>query len=125
MTPRTITITVPGRPPNPNRIRGHWAKRNAIAQYWKAVAWGCANEALPARWRPLERATLEVVHVVPTRAARDHDNLVAGIKHCLDGLVRAGVVVDDSDRVLVSVTHRPEYRKGVAETVYIFTEVIA
>lgn len=123
--PRTITIVVPGRPPNPNRIRGHWAKRNGIAQRWKQLAWGCALEQLPVRWRPMERATLEVVHVVPTKAARDHDNLVAGIKPCLDGLVRAGVVVDDSDRVLVSVTHRPEYEKGVAATRYTFTEVVA
>jgi Holliday junction resolvase RusA-like endonuclease len=119
---RSITVTVPGRPENPNRIRGHWGRRAGINARWKRDAAWYARQVLPPDWQPLTRASLHVVHVVPTRAARDIDNLVAAIKGSLDGLVDAGVVTDDSDRVLSEVRHTIEYVKGVAETRYRFEE---
>jgi Holliday junction resolvase RusA-like endonuclease len=122
---RSITIVVPGRPENPNRIRGHWAKRHAITVKWKTAAARHATAALPAGWEPMRRARMSVVHVVPTRAARDLDNLVAAIKASLDGIVLAGVIADDSDRVLVSASHVIEHIKGVAETRYTFEEEAA
>jgi hypothetical protein len=118
--PRTITIVVPGRPENPNRIRGHWSKRHGINVKWKTAACLAATEALPPGWEPMRRARMSVVHVVPTKAARDLDNLMAAIKPSLDGLVLAGVIADDSDRVLTAAEHRIEYVKGVAETRYTF-----
>lgn len=121
--PRTVTVVVPGRPPNPNRIRGHWTKRHAITVHWKRLAQLMAAEALPSRWRPMARARLDVVHVVPTHGPRDLDNLQAGIKASLDGLVLGRVIADDSDRVLVAINHSIEYRKGVSATEYRFTEV--
>lgn len=120
--PRTITIVVPGRPENPNRIRGHWSKRHGINVKWKTAAAWHAAAVLPRGWTPLTRARMTVVHVVPTKAARDLDNLVAAIKPSLDGLVLAGVIADDSDRVLTAAEHRIEYVKGVAETRYTFEE---
>lgn len=122
---RSVTVVVPGRPENPNRIRGHWAKRHGINTRWKAAAAWHAMESLPGDWEPLRRARMYVVHVVPDRRARDLDNLVAGIKASLDGLVLAGVIADDSDRVLVAAEHTIEHVKGVAETRYTFTEVPA
>lgn len=119
---RTITVTVPGRPENPNRIRGHWSKRHAINVKWKTAAAWHARVALPDGWAPMRRARMSVIHVVPTRAARDLDNLVAAIKASLDGIVLAGVIADDSDRVLVAAEHTIEHIKGVAETRYTFTE---
>lgn len=119
---RTVTVVVPGRPPNPNRIRGHWTKRHAITVHWKRLAQLMAAEALPSRWAPMQRARLDVVHVVPTRGPRDLDNLAASIKASLDGMVLAHVIADDSDRVLVAITHAIAYRKGEAATEYTFTE---
>jgi Holliday junction resolvase RusA-like endonuclease len=119
---RTVTVVVPGRPPNPNRIRGHWTKRHAITVHWKRLAQLLAQEALPSRWQPMTRARLDVVHVVPTKGPRDLDNLAAAIKASLDGMVLARVIADDSDRVLTAITHSIEYRKGEAATKYTFTE---
>lgn len=118
-----ITITIPGRPPNPNRTRRyHWRTRHRVDQEWKAAGATLARQALPAGWTPLQQARMSVVHVVPTKARRDPDNLAAGIKATLDGIVLGGVIADDSDRVLVSVTHTIEYVKGVTETRYTFED---
>lgn len=124
-TVRSITVVVPGRPENPNRIRGHWSKRHGINVKWKTAAAWHAAMVLPGGWKPMRRARMSVVHVVPDRRARDLDNLVAAIKASLDGIVLAGVIADDSDRVLTGADHRIEYVKGVAETRYTFTEEAA
>ena len=120
---RAVTIVVPGRPPNPNVARRyHWRTRHSTDQAWKALAVAAAQQALPVAWTPLTKARMSVVHVVPTKARRDPDNLAAGIKASLDGLVLGGVIADDSDRVLVSVSHTIEYVKGVTETRYTFED---
>lgn len=123
-TPRTVTIVIPGRPPNPNRTRRyHWRVRHRSDREWRTAARVHALHVLGREWSgPMTRARLEVIHVVPTKARRDPDNLAAGIKASLDGMVDAGVIADDSDRVLVVITHRIEHVKGVTETRYTFVE---
>lgn len=54
-------------------------------------------------WRPLRKATVEILWRCRYRRRRDFDNLVSGIKPLLDGLVAAGVIEDDSSDVLVSL----------------------
>lgn len=115
---RQLVIEIPGRPPTPN-IRRHWrtiARDNAT---WKATAIKCAGEAkrqwesghrMP--WKPLERATVAATFMVGTKAHRDWDNLVATVKPLLDGIVAAGILLDDSSLVIESfgpfaITHSP------------------
>jgi crossover junction endodeoxyribonuclease RusA len=118
--PESVIVVVPGRPPNPNRTRRyHWRARHRADQEWRQAG---RLSAHGLRRTPMQRATLDVVHVVPDRRRRDLDNLTASIKAVLDGIVDAGVIADDSSRVLVSVTHRIEHEPGVAATRFTFTE---
>lgn len=102
-----LDITIPGIPPmNTAGPHGgsHWG-RTTTKRQWESKVVAAVLEAL-GRWpaQPLERARVTI-----TRASTrepDYDNLTQGGKFLLDGLVKAGVLVDDSPRVI----GRPEYR---------------
>ena len=69
-------------------------------------------------------ATLAIEFIVPDRRHRDLDNLIASTKPLTDGIVAAGVLLDDSSDVLVSVTYSVTYVKGESATVYTITPVL-
>ncbi|MBX3031438.1 MAG: RusA family crossover junction endodeoxyribonuclease [Chloroflexi bacterium] len=117
-----LTITIPGRPPTPND-RGNQVVQWRHAKAWRKTAMGCAQDAMPLGWEPLERCRLEVTFVVHDLRARDLDNLVASTKPLTDGLVDGGILKDDSDRVIESVTYRVRYERGVKATVYRITSM--
>jgi hypothetical protein len=74
--------------------RGHWAPlHRARKQIKHDVAHLARAEQIP----PLKFAQVHVLATPPDRRRRDEDNLVSGLhKPCLDGLVAAGVLADDS-----------------------------
>ena len=93
-----LEVDVPGIPPNPNR-RLHWAvlaRSRSDFRGWTKLA---AKDALARSGRsddfPLRAATLEATFFVKTHRRRDPDNLLASLKPLVDGLVDAGVLVDD------------------------------
>ena len=97
----TLTIHLnhlPDRVLSPN-ARKHWrtvakAKRDAKAETYYL----CREAGIPEH--PFEKATISVTFKVDNRRRRDIDNLFAALKPYIDGLVVAGVLVDDSaDRV--------------------------
>lgn len=115
----TIVIRIDGRPPMPNRaVRNVWQANRRAADDWKQRAWTEATLAKPHGWVPLERATMAVEFVVPDRRRRDLDGLISSTKNLTDGIVAAGILVDDNTDVLVSVAYTVRYEKGVAATVY-------
>lgn len=89
---------LPDRALSPN-ARKHWrvvskAKREAKAETYYL----CREEGIPDQ--PFEKATITVTFKVDNKRRRDIDNLFAALKPYIDGLVVAGVLVDDSaDRV--------------------------
>lgn len=101
-----LDLTIPGLPPiNTAGPHGgsHWA-RTTTKRQWEGKVCAAVLEAL-GRWpaQPLSRARVTI-----TRASTrepDYDNLTQGGKFILDGLVKAGVLVDDSP----AVVGRPEY----------------
>ena len=120
---RTVTITIPGRPPTPN-ARRHWRKRMRDDAEWKSSARISTLAALPPGWEPMTRCRMTVEFVVPDRRERDDDNLIAAQKPCLDGIVAGGAIKDDGRRVIVEREYlAPRYEKGVSATVYTFTEL--
>jgi Holliday junction resolvase RusA-like endonuclease len=56
--------------------------------------------------------TAKVVFVVPDRRQRDLDNCMAMLKPCWDGLVDAGVLVDDDSRHLKLAAPEMRIEKG-------------
>lgn len=86
------------RPPLSLNDRGHWAARARRIKEVRAVA------AALTRAQHIPAAAKVAVHLdyVPRdRRRRDEDNLVGTFKACCDGIVDAGVVVDDAPAYMV------------------------
>ena len=101
-SPRVVTVRVPGRPPGGNALhrQGFWRVRKDREE-WRAVAAMAARLAMGAGFGPpIARAEVAVEWRCRTRRRRDFDNLVAGLKPLLDGLVDAGVIQDDDSEHL-------------------------
>jgi crossover junction endodeoxyribonuclease RusA len=118
---RSITITVPGRPPTPN-ARRHWRVTALDNDTWKGAARVVALEAKPDSWEPLDHAEVDVTFIVPDKRRRDLDNLVSSVKPQMDGIVDAGILRDDSLEVLSVVRYGWRYSKGESATEYVIRE---
>lgn len=97
-TSRVVLYT---KPPLSLNGREHWRTR---AKHAKAI------RAYIREWALYNVPTCDRVHVelhyVPRDARRrDADNLVPNLKHCIDGLVDAGVVPDDTPEFVTWTVH--------------------
>lgn len=96
-----VTIVFPA-PPSLNKIIASANKnRYANAQlkkHWTAI---CANTALSATNVRFPGAVWLDVFITYERAT-DPDNMFASLKFVLDGLVTAGILVDDSPKIIQS-----------------------
>ncbi len=98
--PRTLRLQVSPLPPSGNRwLRPrHWAERRRVMETWiarmrdivRAAQWAGAWDG-----RPFDRAQVIVVYHFPDARRRDPDNYSTALKGVLDGLVAAGVLIDD------------------------------
>ena len=100
-----VTLPWPPSELNPNQSQKiHWAKKNRIAQDYKAACWWlCKSAKLKAP------STDGKIHVwldfyPPDRRRRDEDNAIASMKHGLDGVAKA-IGVDDSRFKLMHEFH--------------------
>ncbi len=101
-----MKLTIPGRLPGLNEIidaaRGNKYKAAQQKQeYTNMVAW-CAKAARLPR---MERVDMAFYWYEPNRR-RDKDNIMAGQKFILDGLVEAGVLKNDGWKQIRDVSHR-------------------
>jgi hypothetical protein len=72
----------------------HWAEKRRRARELRKAAWALAYAQKIPR---LERAAITVTYHPPDRRRRDNDNIPAASgKHCIDGIVDAKVLEDDS-----------------------------
>jgi crossover junction endodeoxyribonuclease RusA len=78
--------------------REHHMARHRKAQALKDAAIVMTRKARVPR---LERIRIAVYYDPPDRRHRDHDNLFATAKHLSDGIVKAGVVPDDTPEYVV------------------------
>lgn len=101
---RMLNLVIPGLPPintadGPNR----WARFRLKKAWESKVAQAVVHELGGWPKEPLVRARVAITRC-STREP-DFDGLTQGGKFLLDGLVKAGVLVDDSPRVI----GRPDY----------------
>lgn len=98
-----MTITLKGVPPSLNKTAGRknvWEYRNAKAEWTQLVEWACkASKDRPKT--PYQRAVVEITYYFPTLARHDADNYAG--KFLLDGLTKAGVIVDDDLKHITTV----------------------
>ena len=92
-----LTIALPYLPPkefNPNS-RVHWSQRYRAGQKVKDDVMALVLEQ---GWQgdALEKAKVKITWTFPDKRRRDLDNLLSATKPCLDSLVLAGVIQDDS-----------------------------
>jgi Holliday junction resolvase RusA-like endonuclease len=99
-----LEVDVPGIPPNPNRRLHYQAlgrERKEFRGWTKLAALAAMADSGHADDYPLKAAIVEATFFVKVRRRRDPDNLIASLKPLLDGLVDAGVLVDD-DRLTIA-----------------------
>ena len=87
------SYTIPDIPPSNNKFIGRenrWEYQN-IKKEWARVIALCCNPKPP---KPLKRAVVRITYHFPDKRRRDPDNYSG--KMLLDGLVRAGIISDDS-----------------------------
>lgn len=101
-----MKLTIPGRLPGLNDMidtaRGNrYASAKQKKEYTELVAW-CAKRA---RLPHFDRVDIVITWHEPHRQ-RDKDNIMAGQKFVLDGLVEAGVLENDGWKQIGDVTHR-------------------
>lgn len=80
--------------------RVHWAVKMKLVKEWRDATHVLARAAkIPA----CRRIQVEFHYVPRTNQRRDPDNLVASLKPCVDGLVDAGIVPDDTEEFVERV----------------------
>ena len=95
-----MRITLKGVPPSLNRFAGRqnsWEYRDAKS-YWTQLVWAASRASKDRPAKPMEKADVEILYYFPTRSRHDADNYSG--KFILDGLVKAGILQDDSFAVI-------------------------
>ena len=94
--------TIPALPPSNNKYIGRnmrWEYQEIKKQWAVLVRAKCR----PAPDKPLEHASVTLHYFFPTRGRRDPDNYSG--KMVLDGLVKSGIIADDSfDCIRLSIS---------------------
>ena len=80
--------------------RQHWARRQAAAQDAHTLVRDAVDRLGGPPPVPHTGAGLHLVFFLPDRRRRDLDNLIGASKSYIDGLVRSGVLTDDSPDVV-------------------------
>lgn len=102
----SVKFTIPGRLPGLNDMtdaarRNRYESAKMKREYTDLVAW-CAKSARLPRF---DRVDLIITWYEPNQK-RDKDNIMAGQKFILDGLVMAGIIKNDGWKQIADVTHR-------------------
>lgn len=101
----TITLFIPKADEWINsNDRHHWSTRSRRTRHWRdAARFMARHHKIPALGLPVAIDA----YIVKARAGRyDPNNLSPTTKACIDGLVDAGVLPDDSWRELIGPDHR-------------------
>jgi len=93
-----LCFEIPGLPKSPNGAHGHWQKAAAERKKWRRMTQVAAMECTRPE-RPLVDVSLVITRY--SSVAMDFDNRVAAGKSVRDGLRDAGIILDDTDKVIL------------------------
>lgn len=101
-----LEFEIMGLPKLPNQsMYKHWRVKHTEAKKWKAlVKTECVSflyvySHVPERVAlPLEKAKVTLTRISLRKP--DNDNLMSSWKHCIDGLVEAGILINDDDECI-------------------------
>ena len=122
-----MRITIPGLPPrdaSPN-ARVHYMKLANVKRNQKDLMIASVLELMPMDRpnEPWEKAHLTITFRASDKRRRDIDNLLSASKAYVDGLVAAGIIVDDSSENL-SYSLYYEKSKEHAATIFDIKEIV-
>jgi crossover junction endodeoxyribonuclease RusA len=98
MTPLVLRLLWPPPELSPN-ARVHWGTKKRATEKYRQDCYLVVRETWAQGWIPV-CSTAKVVFVVPDKRRRDLDNAMASMKAAWDGLVDAGLLVDDDSKHL-------------------------
>lgn len=125
MTARSWSIRIDQRPHTTNdERRRHWSEHGPLTKQFREAA---GFQALAARIPPLEVVRIDVVAIWPNLRHRpDPGGIYPSAKAAIDGLVDAGVLPDDTDDHVLSITfHRTRIVPGAAHALELTVTEIA
>jgi hypothetical protein len=96
------------KPPLTMNSRDSWPEQRRLA---KAILKGTALVAKGKVPRDIHPITVELVWYKGDNRVADSDNIAATLKHCIDALVRTGVLPNDSPEYVVRTSQRVIPRK--------------
>ena len=105
----TLVFDSYSRPPLTENQRMGWRQRHGIVRVVRRLA---SFEARQAGLSELGVCRVTLTWFVKTRTRRDADNIVPTLKAMCDGLVDAGVVVDDIPALMDKPMPRIVYEQG-------------
>lgn len=95
MSKKTDTIIIPGELPDLNQIiaetKGHWGNYSTLKKTNTQIVAYCAKQATKRRYKKID---LDITWYCKDKR-KDKDNIMAGTKFILDGLVMAGIIQND------------------------------
>ncbi len=105
-----IHVTIPGSLPGMNEIvdaaRAHWGKSAQMKKTYTAAVALCIPNGDKLGKAKLASPVAIYVDWYEPNDKRDIDNITAGAKFILDGLVGRGVIANDDRKHVSSITHR-------------------
>ena len=108
---RVWVLTFPGRPMIQNKYRNlHRYARAAYDKQWRHDGFILARKA---RIPLLETCSVVVTPTTRTKVQADTAACAATVKAIIDGMVDAGVLVDDTGAHLYEITFRAPVKTGV------------
>ena len=92
-----IKGALPGRNESEKAARSHWAVGAKLKKdNTDLVMWECKTQKI----KPVQEKARVEITFYEKDMRRDSDNVYGGLKYILDGLVKAGVIKDDSRRYI-------------------------
>lgn len=93
-----LHLFIPGVPKNSN-ARSQWARyaSNRDRQHFRRLTKDIVDNAQIPDWHPPAHTMIVARHISPVRRQRDPSGLAERLKGILDGLVDAGLLIDDDE----------------------------
>lgn len=80
--------------------REHWTQRAKVTKHLRELA---EHDANVKRIPELSKVKIRAIYFPPDNRRRDMSNLFPSVKAAVDGIVDAGVLLDDNDKFVLSL----------------------
>ena len=123
MSKKTDTIVIPGELPDLNQIiaesKNHWGSYSSLKKANTQLVAFCTKRDTKRKYNKID---LEITWYCKDRR-KDKDNIMAGTKFILDGLVQAGVIQNDGWANVGDIRHKFDVDKQEPRIEVKITEV--